>query len=191
MASLQSTTINGTNAITGALSASNGSVSTSLQFNNHPLNGLSMQSGGQVGASYRTINGFTYKHLGQYQFRGQPGPGRYFDARTNLTGGSNMYMFHVCGYLYNNGQIVSWAGGYTYDPSGPNAILNKFFINPANSHINNTYRSGGKLCIKLDRFSNGYSEGQVDIFFHTHDVGTQNAAVIEAYALNDNAGNHF
>jgi hypothetical protein len=188
MASLQSTTINGSNTVTGAQSAQSGTITTNLTFDNHPNNGLRMQTGGQYSNNYRTINGFTFKHLGQFNFRAD---GQYFDARTNLTGGSIMYKFHVIGYLYNNGIICGWAGGYTYDPSGPNAILNKFFINRGNSHINNTYRSGGKLCIKLDRFSTGYSEGQVDIFFQTHDTGTQNAAVIEAFALNDTAGNHF
>jgi hypothetical protein len=100
-------------------------------------------------------------------------------------------MFYVVGYLYNNGLIVGWSSGYTYDPSGPNAVINTFTQNIGQSSIVRTYRSGGALCIKLNRNSSGYTEGQVDIYFHTHDAGTQNACVINAFAMNNNSGNHF
>jgi len=158
-----------------------------MTFNTHST-GLRMKQGGQYGG-FRIINGHQFKHLGQFNFRDG---NRYFDARTNLSGSSIMYMFYVVGYLYGSGNINGWSSGYTYDPSGPTAILNKYTHNIGNAQIINTYRTSSSfLTIKCDRFSSGYTEGYLDLYFHTHDVGNQNACVVAQFAQNNTAGNHF
>jgi hypothetical protein len=148
--------------------------------------GLQTAPGFGDDSSFRSFTGYNYKYLGFFNFRDG---NRYLDIRLNTTADNIMYQFHVHGYMYNSGQIVSWTCGYTYIS---NSILNKFTINSGNTHIINTYRSaGGNLCLKMDRFSSGYSEGYVAVYFHSFDAGTQNAMGISAYAQNNNGGNFY
>lgn len=137
---------------------------------------------------YRTFTGWNYKYLGFFEFRAGS---QYLDIRLSTTADNIMYQFHVHGYLYNSGNIVSWHGGYTYNIPA-NSILNQFTINSGNSSIVNTYRtSSGSLCLKLNRNTNAYSEGYVAVYFHSFDAGTQNAMGVAAFAQNNTAGNFY
>ena len=136
------------------------------------------------------FTGTNMKHLGFFQHRAGS---QYLHIKTNINSNSCMFMFHAFGYLYNSGNLVSWAGGYTYTP--PSSILNQFNINSGNCSVA-TYRTsspagGGFLCLRINRNNSGYSEGQLSVFFHSHSTGIQNSTVVTAWAQNNNGGNFF
>jgi hypothetical protein len=134
--------------------------------------------------------GNQWKLLGFFQLRDGS---QYLDVKTNITSNSCMYMFHVCGYLYNQGEVISYTSGYTYTP--PSSILNQYTHNLGNQSIS-SYRTagpagGGFLCVKVNRGTTGYSEGQLAVYFHSHDVGLQNSAQVTAWIQNNTGGNFY
>jgi hypothetical protein len=142
-------------------------------------------------ATYRAkFAGTNWKHLGFFNHRDGA---QYLHVKTNISSNSCMFMFHADGYLYNSGNVVSWTGGYTYTP--PSSILNQFTVNSGNCSVA-TYRTagpagGGFLCLRVNRNGSGYSEGQVNVLFHSHDTSIQNAAAVTAWAQNNDAGSFF
>ena len=106
------------------------------------------------------------KYLGAVQFRAN---GSYLDFKTNLN--SNSYMFYmICtGYLYNDGLYNhAMRGGYMYTN---NSVINQHTSTPSGSDAwYNFYRdSSGRLCGKLNKGQNGYTEGKVHLYFGTFD----------------------
>lgn len=150
----------------------------SVNYDHHPERGSN---------SFAMFTGFNYKHLGQLNFRGGS---RYLDVKTNLSGDNIMMQFLAHGYLYNHGNIFAIRGGYTYTS---NSVINQQNNSlTGGNQIINLYRdSAGQLCLKLDKQSSDYTEGEVSIYFHAHDKSTQNAALIIAYAQNNSAGSYF
>lgn len=150
----------------------------SVNYDHHPERGSN---------SFAMFTGFNYKHLGQLNFRGGS---RYLDVKTNLSGENIMMQFLAHGYLYNHGNIFAIRGGYTYTS---NSVINQQNNSlTGGNQIINLYRdSAGQLCLKLDKQSGDYTEGEVSIYFHAHDKPTQNAALIIAYAQNNSAGSYF
>jgi hypothetical protein len=131
-----------------------------------------------------------WKHLGFYNLRDG---NQYLDIKTNNAYNSLMYMFHVVGYLYNQGEVISYTSGYSY--TAPSTILNQYTHNLGNQSIS-TYRTaspsgGGYLCLKINRGTTGYSEGQLNVYFHSHDTSAQNAITVTSWAQNNNSGNYY
>jgi hypothetical protein len=134
--------------------------------------------------------GNQWKLLGFFNLRDGS---QYLDVRTNITSNSMMYMFHVCGYLYNQGEVISYTSGYTYTP--PSSILNQYTHNLGNQSIS-SYRTagpagGGFLCVKVNRGTTGYSEGQLAIYFHSHTTELNNTCEVTAWSQNNVAGNFY
>jgi hypothetical protein len=141
-------------------------------------------------ASRWQFYGNQWKLLGFFQLRDG---GQYLDVKTNITANSCMYMFHVCGYLYNQGEVISYTSGYTYTP--PSSILNQYTHNLGNQSIS-SYRTagpagGGSLCVKVNRGTSSYSEGQLAVYFHSHDTSLQNSCAVTAWSQNTNSGNFY
>ena len=143
-----------------------------------------------VNTNYRTFGGLNYKNLGHFNFRDGS---RYLHIKTNVTGNSEMYQFLVHGYLYNNGNIFSIAGGYTFTP--PSSILNQFIQNLGNQSISAAYRTaapagGGFLCLRLDRSTSAYTEGFVTVYYHTHS-DAMNSCEVLSFSQNNDAGTFY
>lgn len=135
--------------------------------------------------AYRYFNGFNFKNIGMYQFRGGS---QYLHLRTNLTGENIMFQSFVHGYLYNNGNCWGIHGGYTYQGS----IINQFTQTQGNYGFSGSYRgSGGNLCLRFVRGDSGYTEGYVTVYFHSFDTATQNACSVISYAQNNTSGSTF
>ena len=127
------------------------------------------------------------KFLGSVQFRAYAS---YLDFRTNLN--SNSYMFYmICtGYLYNDGVFNhAMRGGYMYTG---NSVINQKTSTPSGSDAwYNFYRdSSGRLCGKLNKGGNGYSEGRVHLYFGTH-VGNDTGVYITDTCMNNTTSNIF
>ncbi len=136
------------------------------------------------------LTAFNLKHLGFYTLRDGS---QYLDVKTNNSPNSLMYMFHVVGYLYNQGEVISYTSGYSY--TAPNTILNQFTHNLGNQSIT-SYRTtspagGGFLCVRINRGTTGYSEGVLSVYFHSHDTSAQNAIAVTAYAQNNAPSNFY
>lgn len=147
--------------------------------------GIYFDRGQQQAGQSVYFNGWQFKNLGSINFRAD---NRYLDIKTNT--GGEMQAFLVMGYLYNSGNIFSFHGSYSYIG---NSILNQFTQNLGSSHIMRSYRTTGGsqwLCLKMDRFSSGYSEGWLSIYYHTHGTG-QNTTEITAYAQNNSTGDFY
>lgn len=125
-------------------------------------------------------------HLGSFTHRAG---NRYLDIKTNNASGSLMFMFHVWGYLYNSANINTWIGGYSYTN---NSILNLYTQNLGNCTAT-AYRTSTNnfLCLKIDRGSNGYSEGKVNVFFHAWGASEMAGTIVTSYAQNDSASNFY
>jgi hypothetical protein len=186
--SLGDVRISGTTTMTGALNVGNNIVLT------QPGNGecsIDMPFIYNTTLSERRkFTGTNWKHLGYYTHRADA---QYLHVKTNISSNSCMFMFHAFGYLYNSGNLVSWSGGYTYTP--PSSILNQFNINSGNCSMT-TYRTagpagGGFLCLRINRNSSGYSEGNLSVFFHSHDTSIQNSVVVTAFVQNNDGGNFY
>ena len=123
--------------------------------------------------------------LGWYTMRAYS---RYLDIKLNLNSESYMFFFRATGYLYNYGHANdSFYGGYAYTGS---QILNKT-SSTTNKGFSDVYKSSdGFLCARFDQSGNGYSEGQLAIFFGTHGPIDRGIQVME-YIQNDNATNYF
>jgi hypothetical protein len=179
----------GITTMTGALNVGNNITLTQASSGNCAVD-IPMNYNGNT-TDYRTrFTGNNMKHLGFFNHRADA---QYLHVKTNISSNSCMFMFHAFGYLYNSGNLVSWAGGYTYTP--PSSILNQFNINSGNCSVA-TYRTagpagGGFLCLRVNRNNSGYSEGYLSVFFHSHDTVLQNATVVTAFAQNNDAGNFY
>ena len=162
-------------------------TNTSITFSNSTGQGAYFPIvSGEYANSAVQFRGFQFKHLGYYQFRADS---RYLDIKTNIGGG--MQMFLVMGYLYNSGTIFSIAGSYSYTG---NTVITKSTQNlGSGTTISDTYRTASTnlLCLKLDRNNSGYSEGYVQVYYHNHDVGTQNGCEVTAYAQNNTVGAYY
>lgn len=182
VASVTATNVVATTLNASTLSAGNANITFS---NSTGLGAYFPIASGEYANTGVQFRGFQFKHIGYFQFRDAS---RYFDLKTNINGG--MQMFLVIGYLYNSGNIFSIAGSYSYTT---NTVINKFTQNLGNSTISDTYRtaSNNLLCLKLDRGNSSYSEGFVQIYYHNHDVGTQNSCEITSYAQNNTAGAYY
>jgi len=127
------------------------------------------------------------KYLGSVQFRAYAS---YLDFRTNLN--SNSYMFYmICtGYLYQDGVFNhAMRGGYMYSN---NSVIQQHTSTPGGSDAwYNFYRdSSGRLCGKLNKGQNGYTEGHVHLYFGTH--GTNDTGVyITDTCMNNTTSNIF
>ena len=103
--------------------------------------------------------------------------GRYVDIKTNQTADSQFWMFKVEGYLYNHTLFGTVTCGYSYTEG---RILAKEASNyiGGTGHTIETYRtgtgSGENVCLKIDKGSGGYSEGQID--FYMWDFTAANSA---------------
>jgi hypothetical protein len=136
------------------------------------------------------FTGMNWKHLGFFQLRDGS---QYLDIKTSNSFNSLMYMFHVNGYLYNQGEVISYTSGYSYTP--PSSILNQYTHNLGNQAIS-SYRTagpagGGFLCLKINRGTSSYSEGQLNVYFHSHDTSAQNSINVVSWAGNNTAGNFY
>jgi hypothetical protein len=136
------------------------------------------------------VPAFNWKHLGFYQLRDG---NQYLDIKTSNAYNSLMYMFHVVGYLYNQGEVISYTSGYSY--TAPNTILNQYTHNLGNQSIS-SYRTaspsgGGYLCLKINRGTSSYSEGQLNVYFHSHDTSAQNSISVVSWAQNQSSGNYY
>lgn len=136
---------------------------------------------------YRIMGGLNFKNLGHFQFRAG---NQYLHIKTNVTSNSQMFLFFAHGYLYNNGNMWSISGGYTY--TAPNQLLNQYTQNTGNCSISGTYRTaapstGGYLCLRMNRNSPDYTEGFVTVYYHTHGI-EMNSCEVLAYSQNNNAG---
>jgi len=135
----------------------------------------------------KNIVGVDFKLIGDVQLRGN-GNGRYVDVKTNIA--DNHVMFHcmVHGYLYGNGLMYSLIGGYTYSS---NTILNKYTHNLGHGYVTSYRSSGGHLCLKIDRGTNGYTEGRVSISYNDHGHNKQGDIVISRIKGNDSSVNYY
>jgi hypothetical protein len=127
------------------------------------------------------------KYLGAVQFRAYAS---YLDFRTNLN--SNSYMFYmICtGYLYNDGVFNhAMRGGYMYTN---NSVINQHTSTPSGSDAWYTfYRdSSGRLCGKLNKGQNGYTEGKVHLYIGTFDSNDQNVYITDV-CMNNTTSNIF
>lgn len=141
--------------------------------------------GGPGSDSDITFTGFDYKLLGCFNFRGGS---RYLDIMTNIASDNIMFQFLSHGYLYNHGNMFAIRGGYTYLGGIINHMSNSL---TGSNAIINTYRSGGLLCLKLDKQSSDYTEGEVAVYFHSHNKTVQSACHAIRYAQNNSSGNFF
>lgn len=130
--------------------------------------------------------GTGWVHIGSFTHRAG---NRYLDIKTNNNSGSLMFMFHIYGYLYNSANINTYIGGYSYTGS---SILNNYVQNLGNATAT-TYRTSTNnyLCIRIDRGSNGYSEGKLNVFFHAWNAGEMTNMVVTSYAQNDGASVYY
>jgi hypothetical protein len=186
---LTSATLSGSQTVDGALSVNN-SITLTQPSSGSAFIDIPFTYNNDTTSNRARFTGTNWKHLGYFQHRAD---GQYLHVKTNISSNSCMFMFHADGYLYNSGNLVSWAGGYTYTP--PSSILNQYQINSGNCSVA-TYRTagpagGGFLCLRVNRNNSGYSEGQVNVFFHSHSTGIQNAAVVTAWAQNNDGGNFY
>jgi hypothetical protein len=127
------------------------------------------------------------KYLGSVQFRAYAS---YLDFRTNLN--SNSYMFYmICtGYLYNDGVFNhAMRGGYMYTG---NSVINQHTSTPSGSDAwYNLYRdSSGRLCGKLNKGQNGYTEGKVHLYFGTFDSNDTGVYITDV-VMNNTTSNIF
>lgn len=129
------------------------------------------------------------RFLGRIRFRGSSN-GQVLDIKTNQNSNSCMFQFVVKGYMYNQGNFNNVLGGYMYTN---NSIINVH--TQALGNANNTltvYRSSdGFLCLKMNRGTSGYSEGYVNIYFHSHDTSRTNGCEITNFAGNNSTANYF
>ena len=134
----------------------------------------------------QSFSGTCETFLGWYVLRAGS---RYLDIKLNLNSDSYMFFFRATGYLYNYGHAnEAFYGGYSYTS---NSILNKTTSTPGSRGFSDVYRDpNGYLCARFDQSANGYSEGQLAIFFGTHGPVDRGIQVME-YIQNDNATNYF
>jgi hypothetical protein len=180
----------GITTMTGALNVGNNIVLTQASTGNSAIDIPFTYNNDTTGSRAR-FTGTNEKHLGFFNFRDGA---QYLHIKTNIADNNIMYMFHVMGYLYNQGNVVAWSSGYTFTP--PSTILNQFNTGASSGSTVATYRTaapstGGFLCLRVNRNTSSYSEGQLSIFFHSHSTGVQNASAVTAWAQNNDAGNFF
>ena len=120
---------------------------------------------------------------------------RYLDLALNINSNSYMFYAYAEGYLYNQKIVNTSCCGYMYTS---NNILAKATVNNGNGNngFMDPYRSTGQngadtgqLCLKLDRTTTGYSEGNIHIFFGGH--SPKNDVIVTNYSQNNSSGNHY
>jgi hypothetical protein len=124
-------------------------------------------------------------HIGSFTHRAD---NQYLDIRTNNNSGSLMFMFHIYGYLYNSANINTWIGGYSYLS---NSILNLYVQNLGNCSATAYRTSNGFLCLKINRNASGYSEGKLNVFFHSWSQGEMENMAVTSYAQNNSGSNFY
>jgi hypothetical protein len=82
----------------------------------------------------------------------------------------------------------TWIGGYSYQSS---SILNLYVQNLGNCSATAYRTSNGFLCLKLNRNASGYSEGKVNVFFHSWSQGEMESLAVTSYAQNNSASNYY
>jgi hypothetical protein len=97
----------------------------------------------------------------------------------------------ICtGYLYNDGVFNhAMRGGYMYTN---NSVINQHTSTPSGSDAWYTfYRdSSGRLCGKLNKGQNGYTEGKVHLYIGTFDSNDQNVYITDV-CMNNTTSNIF
>jgi hypothetical protein len=139
-------------------------------------------------AEFRLVKfaGLDYKLLGNFSFRSGA---RYLDIKTNLASDNLMIQFMVHGYMYNDGNIFAMRGGYTYLGG---VIVEANTSMTGLTQIVALYRAGdGALCVKLDKQSTGYTEGEISLYFYAHNKDAQNNIVAVQYRQNNNGGSVY
>ena len=157
---------------------------TGTPANNGTNGGILTQA---TGLNTHISLGVHEKYLGSVQFRANAS---YLDFRTNLN--SNSYMFYmICtGYLYNDGVFNhAMRGGYMYTN---NSVINQHTSTPSGSDAWYTfYRdSSGRLCGKLNKGQNGYTEGKVHLYFGTFDSNDTGVYITDT-CMNNTTSNIF
>jgi hypothetical protein len=183
-------TVGGTHTVSGVINAANNIVLTQASTGNSAID-IPITYNNDTTSNRARFTGTNMKHLGFFQHRDGA---QFLHIRTNIADNNIMYMFHVMGYLYNQGNVVAWSSGYTFTP--PTTILNQFNTSASSGATVATYRTagpstGGFLCLRVNRNTSSYSEGQLSIFFHSHSTGVQNASAVTAWAQNNDGGNFF
>lgn len=132
------------------------------------------------------FSGFDYKLLGNFNFRAGA---RYLDIKTNFAGDNLMHQFMVHGYMYNDGNIFAMRGGYTY----LGGVINEPNTSMTGAtQIVDIYRAAdGALCVKLDKQNNGYTEGEISLYFNAHNKDVQNDVVAVRYVQNNNGSSVY
>jgi hypothetical protein len=181
--------VTGITTMTGAINVGD-SITLTQPSSGNAFIDIPMNANGNTNVRAR-FTGDNMKHLGFFNFRDGS---QYLHVKTNISSNSCMFMFHVMGYLYNQGNVISWSGGYTYTP--PSSILNQYNSNVGSGSTVATYRTagpagGGFLCLRVNRNTSSYSEGFLSIFFHSHDTPQQNSTAVTAFAQNNDGGNFY
>lgn len=124
-------------------------------------------------------------HIGEFQLRAGS---RYLDIKTNLATQSDMLFFYFWGYLYNSANCFGYAGCYPYNGS---SILNKYIYNTGTTGLADIYKTGSPfyLCFKFDRQSDGYTEGNINVFIARHSLDI--AVGVLEYAQNNSASAYY
>ncbi len=120
----------------------------------------------------------------------------YLNVKTNITANNVMYLAEFLGYNYGYGNKYMYNGGYTYNASGNNTILNNFSntlmsTNPTNSSVGAYRASDGALCFKLYMAHTGYTEGKMVFRFHSHNVNTTRSCQVVASQIRNDGTDHF
>ena len=110
-----------------------------------------------------------------------------------------MYYIYVIGYLYNRGTYIGVTSGYTYTN---NSIINHNsgdILELGTSKSIVSYRGTnstagdytGYLCFRFTSGSNGYSEGQLQVYVSSHTLSWQKSVDVHAVVQNDTTNNYF
>ena len=124
-------------------------------------------------------------HLGEFTLRDGS---QYLHVKTDITSDSLMMFFSAWGYLYNSAGLIGWAMGYAYTGT---SILNTYLYNVGSTSFHGLYKTASphNVCLRFNRGGTGYTEGKINIFFATHDLGIRPAVV--AFSQNNTAGNYY
>jgi len=155
--------------------------------------GANTSGGGGVNQGSSTM----ITHYGQWKLvssHSHGAYGRYVDVKTNWTADSQFWMFKVEGYLYNHLTFGTVACGYSYTEG---RILSKESSNyiGGTGHTIVTYRTGDgsneNVCLKIDKGSGGYSEGQIDFWAWDFSASNSTSCTTLASHHSDNASNIY
>ena len=130
-----------------------------------------------------------YKLIGQIAARAYQGK---MCVKTNMTTDNIMYWVKAWGYLYGYGIAEAYAGGYTYQSTN---VISKTEIKPAHTNsvvFEDSYRlPDGTLCFRLNYGHTGYTEGRLNLYFHTHGNAYEGVEIVATQTQNDGTNFQF